>query len=170
MSHQLGSLIDVFSTLLDLAGITPPKDRVIDGVSLKTALLNASTVDRYIQQTHPWQISQCYRLCKRGTFLCSSGSEAAVNYQTSTKLGVVGSRVRNEFPLSSDNFNLNVFFVCFLRVFTKLLQLHKPTGLFLEHTPNKCLQADLLLPGERVDGGTGRAVQGAPLDLVQLTR
>jgi arylsulfatase A-like enzyme len=35
---ELGSAMDLFSTCLDFAGVEPPKDRVIDGVSLAPVL------------------------------------------------------------------------------------------------------------------------------------
>ena len=47
VSHQLGSLMDVFATLLDLAGIAGPTDRHMDGLSLTSVLLNHTQFDRY---------------------------------------------------------------------------------------------------------------------------
>ena len=46
VSHQLGNLMDIFSTLLDLAEVPGPKDRIIDGVSLKALILNGTQTDR----------------------------------------------------------------------------------------------------------------------------
>ncbi|XP_033125372.1 N-acetylgalactosamine-6-sulfatase-like isoform X2 [Anneissia japonica] len=40
VSHQLGSVMDIFSTALDLAGIAAPSDRIYDGRSLLPALLH----------------------------------------------------------------------------------------------------------------------------------
>ncbi|XP_070575567.1 N-acetylgalactosamine-6-sulfatase-like [Ptychodera flava] len=40
ISHQLGSLMDLFTTALDIAGIPPPSDRILDGTSLLPALVN----------------------------------------------------------------------------------------------------------------------------------
>ncbi|XP_065191595.1 N-acetylgalactosamine-6-sulfatase-like [Sycon ciliatum] len=48
ISHQLGNLMDWFSTSLDLAGIELPQDRIIDGISLAPALFNNTPVDRPI--------------------------------------------------------------------------------------------------------------------------
>ena len=45
--HQLGSLMDWFSTALDIAGIPEPSDRIIDGISLLPVLKDGKTVDRY---------------------------------------------------------------------------------------------------------------------------
>lgn len=47
MSHQLGSLMDWFATALDLAGVEPPNDRVIDGMSLSVTLKQGTIQDRY---------------------------------------------------------------------------------------------------------------------------
>ena len=47
VSDQLGSLMDVFATLLDVAGIARPTDRHLDGVSLASVLLNSTQFDRY---------------------------------------------------------------------------------------------------------------------------
>ena len=48
VSHQLGSLMDWFATALDLAGVDPPVDRVIDGISLGTTLKQGIIKDRYL--------------------------------------------------------------------------------------------------------------------------
>uniref|UniRef100_A0A0B6ZYD5 N-acetylgalactosamine-6-sulfatase n=1 Tax=Arion vulgaris TaxID=1028688 RepID=A0A0B6ZYD5_9EUPU len=48
VSRQIGSLMDFYSTFLDLAGIQPPSDRIIDGISLKDALLYGKNTDRPI--------------------------------------------------------------------------------------------------------------------------
>ncbi|OWF39649.1 N-acetylgalactosamine-6-sulfatase [Mizuhopecten yessoensis] len=46
VSHQVGSLMDLFPTVLDLVGIQPPSDRPIDGISLKDTLLQNTQVHR----------------------------------------------------------------------------------------------------------------------------
>ncbi|XP_035828123.1 N-acetylgalactosamine-6-sulfatase-like [Aplysia californica] len=46
VSFQLGSLMDLFSTLLDFADIPAPSDRTIDGISLRPALLSNIVTDR----------------------------------------------------------------------------------------------------------------------------
>ncbi|GFS03735.1 N-acetylgalactosamine-6-sulfatase [Elysia marginata] len=48
VSRQVGSLMDFYTTFLDIAGIPAPKDRVLDGISLKGMLLNQTLVDRPI--------------------------------------------------------------------------------------------------------------------------
>uniref|UniRef100_F7H7K1 N-acetylgalactosamine-6-sulfatase n=1 Tax=Callithrix jacchus TaxID=9483 RepID=F7H7K1_CALJA len=46
VSHQLGSITDLFTTSLALAGLTPPSDRAIDGLNLLPALLQGRLMDR----------------------------------------------------------------------------------------------------------------------------
>ncbi|XP_048042337.1 N-acetylgalactosamine-6-sulfatase [Megalobrama amblycephala] len=48
VSLQLGSVMDLFSTSLSVAGVLPPDDRVIDGLDLSPALFNGSLQDRPI--------------------------------------------------------------------------------------------------------------------------
>ena len=38
--------MDFYTTFLDIAGIPAPKDRVLDGISLKSTLLNGTLIDR----------------------------------------------------------------------------------------------------------------------------
>lgn len=54
MSHQLGSVMDLFTTSLSLAGLEPPSDRVIDGLNLLPAMLQGKLMDRLVlDSTHP---------------------------------------------------------------------------------------------------------------------
>ncbi|KAK3730552.1 hypothetical protein RRG08_006401 [Elysia crispata] len=48
VSDQIGSLMDLYATFLDVAGIPAPKDRILDGISLKSTLLNNTLIDRPI--------------------------------------------------------------------------------------------------------------------------
>ena len=48
VSHHLGSMMDWYSTALDLAGIKQPDDRIIDGMSLLPLLINGTETDRYV--------------------------------------------------------------------------------------------------------------------------
>ena len=47
VSHQLGSMMDWYSTALDIAGIKEPDDRIIDGMSLLPLFINGKEKDRY---------------------------------------------------------------------------------------------------------------------------
>ncbi|XP_052230670.1 N-acetylgalactosamine-6-sulfatase-like [Dreissena polymorpha] len=46
VSHQIGSLMDLYTTLLKLAGREPPADRVVDGIDLTEVLLKNTEVER----------------------------------------------------------------------------------------------------------------------------
>ena len=46
VSHQLGSIMDLFTTSLSLAGLEPPRDRAIDGLDLLPAMLQGLLTDR----------------------------------------------------------------------------------------------------------------------------
>nr|XP_039261192.1 N-acetylgalactosamine-6-sulfatase-like [Styela clava] len=48
ISHQLGSLMDWFATAADLAGVSPPTDRLYDGISLRSVLYNGEPFNRPI--------------------------------------------------------------------------------------------------------------------------
>ncbi|KAG5849327.1 hypothetical protein ANANG_G00109040 [Anguilla anguilla] len=48
VSHQLGSVMDLFTTSLALAGLAAPDDRFIDGLDLTPVLLNNSLINRPI--------------------------------------------------------------------------------------------------------------------------
>uniref|UniRef100_A0A9J8AN37 N-acetylgalactosamine-6-sulfatase n=1 Tax=Cyprinus carpio carpio TaxID=630221 RepID=A0A9J8AN37_CYPCA len=48
VSYQLGSVMDLFTTSLSVAGVLPPDDRVIDGLDLSPVLFNNSLLDRPI--------------------------------------------------------------------------------------------------------------------------
>jgi N-acetylgalactosamine-6-sulfatase len=91
VSHQLGSLMDWFSTALDLAGIKEPEDRVIDGISLRPLLVNGTHTDRPIfyyrgdemmavryqmYKAHYWTWTNSLEEFNRGTDFCP-GEEIA---------------------------------------------------------------------------------------------
>lgn len=46
VSHQLGSIMDLFTTSLSLAGLEPPRDRAIDGLDLLPTMLQGRLTDR----------------------------------------------------------------------------------------------------------------------------
>ena len=46
VSHQLGTLMDWFSTALDLAHVKEPSDRIIDGISLLPLFYNGTITNR----------------------------------------------------------------------------------------------------------------------------
>ncbi|XP_051830746.1 N-acetylgalactosamine-6-sulfatase isoform X3 [Antechinus flavipes] len=48
VSHQLGNVMDLFTTSLSLAGLKPPSDREIDGIDLLPAIVQGELIDRPI--------------------------------------------------------------------------------------------------------------------------
>lgn len=52
VSHQLGSIMDLFTTSLSLAGLKPPSDRVIDGLDLLPTMLQGQLTDRLVPAGH----------------------------------------------------------------------------------------------------------------------
>lgn len=48
VSHQLGNVMDLFSTSLSLAGLQPPSDRQIDGIDLLPVILQGKLIDRSV--------------------------------------------------------------------------------------------------------------------------
>lgn len=48
MSFQLANVMDLFTTSLALADVSPPDDRTIDGLDLTPVLLNNSALDRRV--------------------------------------------------------------------------------------------------------------------------
>ncbi|KAJ8785951.1 hypothetical protein J1605_006911 [Eschrichtius robustus] len=46
VSHQLGNIMDLFTTSLSLAGLAPPRDRAIDGLDLLPTVLQGRLTDR----------------------------------------------------------------------------------------------------------------------------
>ncbi|ESO98213.1 hypothetical protein LOTGIDRAFT_159001 [Lottia gigantea] len=48
VSHQLGSLMDLYTTIISLAGIEKPTDRIIDGIDLSATLFQNNIEDREI--------------------------------------------------------------------------------------------------------------------------
>ncbi|XP_041375637.1 N-acetylgalactosamine-6-sulfatase-like [Gigantopelta aegis] len=48
VSHQLGSLMDLFTTLIKLAGLSLPSDRIYDGIDLTSTLFQNTIVKRPI--------------------------------------------------------------------------------------------------------------------------
>ncbi|XP_065888604.1 N-acetylgalactosamine-6-sulfatase-like isoform X1 [Dysidea avara] len=85
VSHQLGSLMDWFTTALAVADIPVPHDRLIDGINLLPALVNNTIVDRTIfyyrgdemmaarnglYKAHYWTWTNSIEEFKRGVDFC----------------------------------------------------------------------------------------------------
>jgi len=48
VNHQLGSLMDLYTTFVSLAGLSVPQDRVVDGIDLSQSLFQQTLIDRPI--------------------------------------------------------------------------------------------------------------------------
>ncbi|XP_060066179.1 N-acetylgalactosamine-6-sulfatase-like [Ylistrum balloti] len=85
ISHQVGSLMDLFTTVLDLVNIKPPSDRSIDGISLKDTLFQNTEVQRPLfyyrgntlmavrlghYKAHLWTWTNSLQEFNRGTDFC----------------------------------------------------------------------------------------------------
>ncbi|KAJ8247325.1 hypothetical protein GJAV_G00245010 [Gymnothorax javanicus] len=91
VSYQLGSVMDLFTTSLALAGLAPPGDRFIDGLDLTPVLLKNSVINRPIfyyrgnemmavrvgqYKAHYWTWSNSLEELKKGINFCP-GQEVA---------------------------------------------------------------------------------------------
>jgi len=47
VSHQVGNLMDLYLTMLDMASLSRPKGVVFDGISLLPTMLNGTKKDRF---------------------------------------------------------------------------------------------------------------------------
>jgi N-acetylgalactosamine-6-sulfatase len=120
VSHQLGSLMDMFSTALDLAGVSPPTDRIIDGISLLPLFENGTTTDRPIfyyrgnemmavrygmYKAHYWTWSNSWEEYQRGTDFCPGENVTGVttheqmNYTSSPVLFHLGKDPGEKYPM-----------------------------------------------------------------------
>ncbi|XP_064390992.1 N-acetylgalactosamine-6-sulfatase-like [Halichondria panicea] len=97
--HQLGSLMDWFSTALDIAGIPQPNDRIIDGISLLPVLRDGKTIPRPIfyyrgnelmavrygqYKAHYWTWSNSIEEFKKGTDFCPGEEVVGVTTHNQT--------------------------------------------------------------------------------------
>ncbi|XP_058384453.1 N-acetylgalactosamine-6-sulfatase isoform X1 [Diceros bicornis minor] len=121
VSHQLGSIMDLFTTSLALAGLEPPSDRTIDGVSLLPAMLQGQLTDRPIfyyrgntlmavtlgqYKAHFWTWTNSWEEFRQGIDFCPGQNVSGVTTHTQeehTKLPLIfhlGRDPGERFPLS----------------------------------------------------------------------
>ncbi|XP_069918008.1 N-acetylgalactosamine-6-sulfatase isoform X1 [Oryctolagus cuniculus] len=121
VSHQPGSLMDLFTTSLALAGLQPPSDRVIDGLDLLPAALHGRLADRPVfhyrgntlmavtlgqYKAHLWTWTNSYEEFKKGIDFCPGQDVAGVTTHTQeehTKLPLIfhlGRDPGERYPLS----------------------------------------------------------------------
>ncbi|XP_030313405.1 N-acetylgalactosamine-6-sulfatase isoform X3 [Calypte anna] len=97
VSHQLGSVMDLFSTSLSLVGLQPPMDRQIDGIDLLPALLQGKLIDRPIfyyrgnemmavrvrlYKAHYWTWSNSWEEYSKGVDFCPGQNVSGVTTHT----------------------------------------------------------------------------------------
>lgn len=93
VSHQLASVMDVFTTSLVLAGLKPPDDRILDGLDLTPVLLNNTLINRPIfyyrgnqmmavrlgpYKAHYWTWSNSWEEFNQGVNFCPGQEVAGV--------------------------------------------------------------------------------------------
>ncbi|XP_044111489.1 N-acetylgalactosamine-6-sulfatase isoform X1 [Neovison vison] len=121
VSHQLGSIMDLFTTSLSLAGLAPPSDRVIDGLDLLPAMLWGQLTDRPIfyyrgntlmavtlgqYKAHFWTWTNSWEEFRQGIDFCPGQNVSGVTTHTQedhTELPLVfhlGRDPGERFPLS----------------------------------------------------------------------
>ncbi|XP_040838164.1 N-acetylgalactosamine-6-sulfatase isoform X1 [Ochotona curzoniae] len=121
VSHQLGSLMDLFTTSLALAGIKPPSDRVIDGLDLLPAALHGQLTHRPIfhyrgntlmavtlgqYKAHLWTWTNSWEEFRQGIDFCPGQDIPGVTTHTQeehTKLPLIfhlGRDPGERYPLS----------------------------------------------------------------------
>nr|XP_035975719.1 N-acetylgalactosamine-6-sulfatase isoform X8 [Halichoerus grypus] len=107
VSHQLGSVMDLFTTSLSLAGLAPPSDRVIDGLDLLPAMLWGQLTDRPIfyyrgntlmavtlgqYKAHFWTWTNSWEEFRQGVDFCPGQNVSGVTTHTQeehTKLPLI---------------------------------------------------------------------------------
>ncbi|XP_040981579.1 N-acetylgalactosamine-6-sulfatase isoform X2 [Aquila chrysaetos chrysaetos] len=97
VSHQLGSVMDLFTTSLSLAGLQPPSDRQIDGIDLLPAILQGKLIDRPIfyyrgnemmavrvglYKAHYWTWSNSWEEYSKGIDFCPGQNVSGVTTHT----------------------------------------------------------------------------------------
>ncbi|XP_036440317.1 LOW QUALITY PROTEIN: N-acetylgalactosamine-6-sulfatase [Colossoma macropomum] len=97
VSSQVGTVMDLFTTSLALAGLVAPDDRVIDGLDLRPTLFNSTLTDRPvfyyrgnqmmavrvgIYKAHYWTWSNSWEEFKKGINFCPGQEVAGVTTHT----------------------------------------------------------------------------------------
>ncbi|KAJ8271326.1 hypothetical protein COCON_G00101850 [Conger conger] len=142
VSQQLGSVMDLFSTSLSLAGLSAPDDRVIDGLDLTPVLLKNSLIDRPIfyyrgnammavrvgqYKAHYWTWSNSWEEFNQGINFCPGQevTDVTTHEQMEHTLQPVifhlGRDPGEKYPISV----LNAEYQAVLRQISPVVQQHK---------------------------------------------
>ncbi|KAF4010635.1 hypothetical protein G4228_002167 [Cervus hanglu yarkandensis] len=142
VSHQLGSIMDLFTTSLSLAGLEPPRDRAIDGLDLLPTMLQGRLTDRPIfyyrgntlmavtlgqYKAHFWTWTNSWEEFKQGIDFCPGQNVSGVtthSQEEHTKLPLIfhlGRDPGERFPLSI----ASIEYLDALRRITPVVQQHQ---------------------------------------------
>lgn len=155
VSHQLGSVMDLFSTSLSVAGVLPPDDRIIDGLDLSPVLFNNSLLDRPIfyyrgnqmmavrigqYKAHYWTWSNSWEEFNKGINFCPGQEVPGVTTHTQeehTMLPLIfhlGRDPGERFPISV----LSEEYEEFVRRATAVVKKHQERLIPAEPQLNMC--------------------------------
>ncbi|XP_004600862.3 N-acetylgalactosamine-6-sulfatase isoform X3 [Sorex araneus] len=144
VSHQQGTIMDLFTTSLSLAGLQPPSDRPIDGLDLLPALLHGQLTDRSIfyyrgntlmavtmgqYKAHFWTWTNSWEEFRKGIDFCPGQNVSGVTTHTQqdhTELPLIfhlGRDPGERFPLSFGSAEYQAA----LSRFSPLVQQHQDT-------------------------------------------
>ncbi|XP_043382107.1 N-acetylgalactosamine-6-sulfatase isoform X4 [Chelonia mydas] len=158
VSHQMGNVMDLFTTSLSLAGLQPPSDRHIDGIDLSPAILQGKLIDRPIfyyrgnemmavrlglYKAHYWTWSNSWEQFSQGIDFCPGQNISGVTTHTQeehTKLPLLfhlGKDPGEKYPIS---FSSSEYQEVMEQIFPKV-QLHKKTMVPGEPQLNMCDKA-----------------------------
>ncbi|XP_073882874.1 N-acetylgalactosamine-6-sulfatase isoform X9 [Macaca fascicularis] len=152
VSHQLGSIMDLFTTSLALAGLTPPRDRAIDGLNLLPALLQGRLMDRPVfyyrgdtlmattlgqHKAHFWTWTNSWENFRQGVDFCPGQNVSGVtthSLEDHTKLPLIfhlGRDPGERFPLSGGR----CLFRCMLAILEMIENGEKASSLQMSSEP-----------------------------------
>ncbi|XP_023101478.1 N-acetylgalactosamine-6-sulfatase [Felis catus] len=158
VSHQLGSVMDLFTTGLSLAGLAPPSDRAIDGLDLLPAVLQGRLTDRPIfyyrgdtlmavtlgqYKAHFWTWTNSWEEFRQGVDFCPGQNVSGVTTHTQeehTKLPLIfhlGRDPGERYPLSF----ASTEYLDALRGITPVVQQHQKALVPGQPQLNVCNQA-----------------------------
>ncbi|XP_047702075.1 N-acetylgalactosamine-6-sulfatase isoform X2 [Prionailurus viverrinus] len=158
VSHQLGSVMDLFTTGLSLAGLAPPSDRAIDGLDLLPAVLRGRLTDRPIfyyrgdtlmavtlgqYKAHFWTWTNSWEEFRQGVDFCPGQNVSGVTTHTQeehTKLPLIfhlGRDPGERYPLSF----ASAEYLDALRGITPVVQQHQKALVPGQPQLNVCNQA-----------------------------
>ncbi|KAI4898980.1 hypothetical protein NFI96_022610, partial [Prochilodus magdalenae] len=144
VSSQLGTVMDLFTTSLALAGLVAPDDRVIDGLDLRPTLFNNTLTDRAVfyyrgnqmmalrvglYKAHYWTWSNSLEEFKKGINFCPGQEVAGVTTHTQEEHTMqplifhLGRDPGEKYPISV----LSEEYQAALRLISSVLEQHQKT-------------------------------------------